>query len=74
MITKRLTRTKHGDPLLTIKVEGTSDVYRFAHHLTHGQVEFARVGRRSLRSLKKQLGPKRYQWLLRYFHGDGGYR
>lgn len=42
------------DPKLTITVEGLDDVYRLARHLELGQVEFAALGRRILRSMDDQ--------------------
>lgn len=42
------------DPRLVIVVEGLSDVYRLARHLETGQVDFAQVGRRILRSMDDQ--------------------
>lgn len=60
VIRKRLVRRPNWpdgtgyDPRLTLVVEGTSDVYRLARHLEQGQVEFARLGRRILRSMDDQ--------------------
>jgi hypothetical protein len=64
---------KHGDPVLTITAVGTHDVYRLAHHMQQGQVEFCRIGTNAKRALKRKLGKKSYDWLLRHFHGDGGW-
>lgn len=71
---RRLRWDEHGDPTLTIVVVGTHDIYRFAHHLEHGQCEFADVGRKAIRGLKRKIGRERFNWLLRFMHGDGGYR
>lgn len=58
MIRKRLHRRWDDylgyDPKLVIVVEGTDDVYRLARHLELGQVEFAALGRRILRSMDDQ--------------------
>lgn len=59
MIRKRLTKrtdTALGgyDPKLVITVENLDDVYRLARHLEHGQVQFAELGRRILRSMDDQ--------------------
>jgi hypothetical protein len=66
--------TEHGDPCLTIVVTGTHDVYRIAHHLEHGQCEFAEVGQRTRKYLKRKLKKKGYAWLMDHMHGSGGYR
>jgi hypothetical protein len=42
------------DPKLVIVAEGLDDVYRLARHLETGQVEFAAMGRRILRSMDDQ--------------------
>lgn len=66
MIRKRLQRRVDPvlggyDPRLVIVVEGLDDVYRLARHLEQGQVEFAALGRRILRSMDDQApGSVRY--------------
>lgn len=71
MIEKRLTRNKHGDPVLTIKVTGVSDVYRFADGMTRLQCEFSRKGRLTLRSLWRMLGREHFLALDSYMYGNG---
>lgn len=71
---KRLSWNEHGDPTLTIVAVGTHDVYRLAHHLEHGQCEFAAIGRRVKAGMRRHLSKEGYAWLLRYMHGDGGFR
>jgi len=66
--------TEHGEPKLTVVVTGAHDVYRFADHLEHGQCEFAEVGQRTRRYLKRKLGKRGLGWLDDYMHGRGGYR
>ena len=61
------------DPVLTIKAEGIHDVYRLAHHLEHGQSEFAAIGRKIKRGIRRKVGEPGWRWLLDYMHGDGGY-
>lgn len=62
------------DPLVTITAEGIHDVYRLAHHLETGQVEFAAMGRKIKRGLRRKMSEESWQWLLDYMHGSGGYR
>lgn len=69
MISKRLTRDARGQATLTITVVGAHDVYRLARHLLSGQVEFGQLGDRTLRSLRKQLGPGPYDRMVDYFEG-----
>lgn len=71
---RRLHWTADGDPVLIIEAKGVHDVYRLAHHMQHGQVEFAKIGYRVVAGLKRKLGRDRSAWLMRYMHGDGGYR
>lgn len=63
--------TPGGDPQLTVIVTGTHDVYRFAHHLQHGQCEFADVGHRTQSYLVRKLGKPNFGWLVDYMHGRG---
>lgn len=61
------------DPVLKVEAVGIHDVYRLAHHLEHGQCEFAAIGRKAKRGLRRKLRQDRWGWLLRHMHGDGGY-
>ncbi|MBS3928022.1 MAG: hypothetical protein KGZ65_06120 [Sphingomonadales bacterium] len=84
MIEKRVTQNEFGEPVLTIKIVGVTDVYRFARLMEHGQVEFCHKGRLTLRSLAKQIGRKNFKelvgslergftepdWSKRYFDED----
>ena len=69
----RTSWNEHGDPTMTITVVGVHDVYRLAHHLETGQVEFGRLGRLMIGALKRKLSKSQYRWLHGYMHGDGGY-
>lgn len=64
-LSKRLVqRGNHPSELvLTITVQGAHDIYRLARHLESGQCEFADLGRRTLRSLRKAMGPNRYEYM-----------
>ncbi len=74
MMKKRLSRNAAGDPVLTVTVTGSHDVYRFGWYLTRNATDHARLGRNILRSFRRQVGPGPWAWYQRYFHGDGGYR
>lgn len=67
-------KTVDGAPTLVVTVQGVDDVYRFANHLKTGQCEFADVGYRTEKYLKRKLSKKGWHWLMRYMHGDGGFR
>jgi hypothetical protein len=56
------------DPVWTIEVEGSHDVYRLATAMTYAQVEFCAVGRSALARLKRHVGKGRYGSLERYLH------
>lgn len=49
-----------GEPVLTIRVSGVTDIYRFALVLCRAQVEFADVGRAALRHIARRLGRERF--------------
>jgi hypothetical protein len=59
----------HGDPVLTIQAVGIDDVYRLAHHMEQGQIEFCRIGNKAKAGLKRKLGQQGYASLLNKFHG-----
>lgn len=65
--------TPEGDPVFVVEAVGVHDVYRLCNHLERGQCEFAAIGRRGNRGLRRKLVPSQWQWLMRYMHGDGGY-
>jgi len=71
---RKLSWNEHGDPTLIIEAVGSHDVYRLAEHMTHGQCEFADIGFSVIRRLKRKWGKGRSNWMMRYMHGDGGYR
>lgn len=68
---RRLHWNEHGEPRLTIVVEGVQDVHRLAWHLEHGQCDIADVGRRANKGLKRKFGRDRWRRLMRFMHGDG---
>jgi hypothetical protein len=68
--TSKMTFNEHGDPKVTITLEGWSDVYRFADRMTELQVEFCAEGRKILRAVKRRLGSKRYRAYQEHLHGS----
>lgn len=56
MITSSIRKNKHGEPVWTIRVTGTWEIFRFAYHLVQGQVEFMRMGDRAFRYLRRRMG------------------
>lgn len=79
MIRKRLVRRAMWpdgsgyDPRLVLVVEGPDDVYRLARHLELGQVEFARLARRILRSMDEQAPGVVRQMTAKMGPARGGY-
>jgi hypothetical protein len=74
MMKKRLTRNEHGDPVLTITVTGTSDVYRIGWYLQRAAVDHASLGRRIHRSMKRLIGAANFRFIERQMHGTGNWR
>jgi predicted HicB family RNase H-like nuclease len=60
---------EHGDPKVTITLEGWSDVYRFADRMTELQCEFAHEGRKILRACRRRFGKPRYRRYQEHLHG-----
>ena len=43
-----MTTNQHHEPTISITLTGYHEIYRFAHHMEYGQVEFGHAGRRRL--------------------------
>lgn len=71
MIESRVTTNEHGDPILTVKVTGFHDAYRFADGMTRLQCEFADHGRKRIASLRRRFTPEGWEAAMDYFHGSG---
>ena len=69
-VEKRVTFTEHGDPVVTVKIVGYSDAFRFAWALAHLQCDFAGVGERIGASLRRRLGAARFRALHLQFTGN----
>jgi len=58
----RFQRRKPGghpsETVLVITITGSQDIYRFAHMMLLGQVEFAERGRRIIAGLRRRLGDR----------------
>jgi hypothetical protein len=67
--TSKMSFNEHGDPRVTITLEGWSDVYRFADRMTELQVEFGAEGRKILRAAKRKLGAERFNRYQVHLHG-----
>lgn len=60
---------EYGDPHVTIRLDGWSDVYRFADGMTGLQCEFAAQGNKILRAVRRKLGKQRYHAWQQDLHG-----
>lgn len=61
---KPIRTTERGDPVLTIEVEGWSDIYRVADGLTHLQVDIARVGYKVINRLRRRCSAQEWtRWM-----------
>ncbi len=56
MIDHSIRKNQRGEPVLTIRVTGGGEIFRFAFHLAQGQIEFGAVGRAAFRYLRRQWG------------------
>ena len=57
------------DPTFTITVSGFHDAYRLAHHLCQGQSEFADIGFKMIRRLRRRMDRSRWAYQMRAMHG-----
>lgn len=67
---ERVTFTEAGEPVVTVRIYGYYDAFRFAWALAHLQCDFAGVGRRIGMSLSRRLGEKEFRALHKHFTGD----
>jgi hypothetical protein len=54
-------KNQHGEPVLTIRITGGNEIFRFAFHLAHGQVEFLAIGSHAFRYLRKRWGSANFR-------------
>jgi hypothetical protein len=62
--------TTHPNELeVTITIRGAYDIYRFAHHMLEGQVEFSRRGWKIIEQLKRRMKLGQWSYLDRTLGG-----
>ncbi len=49
-------QNKHGEPVMTIRVTGGSEIYRHAFYMAHGPVEHLSIAMRVFRYLRRRWG------------------
>ena len=64
---KRVSWTSDGQPRVVITIEGWHDAFRFAWAMSHLQCEFADVARRIGGTLRRHVGPQRFNELHAHF-------
>ena len=70
----KITTDEFGDPTVTITLTGYHEIYRFAHHMEKGQVEFARAGNKIIHRLRFRLTTDQWDEWMWTLHGDKGRR
>lgn len=56
-------RNEHGDPVLTITVTGSHDIFRLNWNLLHAQCEFSDAARKTYQWLRRVMGAANYDYL-----------
>jgi len=51
-----LRQNKHGEPVLTMRVTGDAEIFRYAYYLAHGPVEHLGLAMRVFRYLRRRWG------------------
>jgi hypothetical protein len=74
MDVSRITRNEHGEPTVTITLTGYHEVYRFAHHMESGQVEFGLAGNGIIRRLRRRFTKRQWDEWMATLHGAQGRR
>lgn len=74
MNVSNVTTNEHGEPVVTITLVGYHEMYRFAHHMEKGQVEFGKAGNQIIRKLRRRLTSASWDDWMRTLHGVKGRR
>ena len=53
-------RSRDGEPVLTITVTGWHDIFRLQWNLLHAQMEFSAAARKSFQWMRRSLGAAKY--------------
>lgn len=56
MIEHYIRRNRNGEAVWTIRITGANEIFRFAFHMIHGQVEFGEMGGHAFRYLRRKWG------------------
>lgn len=56
-----LGQNQHGEPVLTIKVTGGSEIFRFAWYMGHGPTDYLNDTQRVFRYLRRRWGGKAFR-------------
>jgi hypothetical protein len=52
---------RHGEPVMTIRVTGDGEIFRFAFYMAHGPVEHLTHAQRAFRYLRRRWGIARFK-------------
>lgn len=74
MDVSNVTTNEHGEPTVTITLIGFHEIYRFAHHMEKGQVEFGLAGNKIIHRLRRRLTAGQWDEWMWTLHGDQGRR
>jgi hypothetical protein len=61
VIRHSIRRNKDGEAVWTIRITGGWEIFRFAYHMVHGQVEFCEMGCQAFRYLRRKWGLKAFK-------------
>ena len=69
-----LTLNEHDEPTVTITLTGYHEIYRFAHHMESGQVEFGQAGNKIIQRIRRRLTATQWNEWMWTLHGNDGRR
>lgn len=61
MIEQSIRQNKHGEPVLTIRVTGGNEIFRFAYYIAHGPVDHLSYAMAAFRYLRRRWGSKTFK-------------
>jgi len=61
VIEQTIRQNKHGEPVMTIRVTGDNEIFRFAYYMGHGPVENLSHAQAAFRYLRRRWGFDRFK-------------
>lgn len=61
MIEQSIRQNQHGEPVMTIRITGGNEIFRFAYYMAQGPVDHLAYAMRAFRYLRRRWGSKPFK-------------